>query len=235
VLDPIDSASGPRLTVYSANETRARDLVDAGVDLLLTDDPALATYAATRGDVVPVPTGWIRTWVLATGRGAIGVDSSVSFRTELARDVVRADARAAERPYWWADTTGCNAPKVLGAPAPAATARVAYPRDEPVARALAERVVAVIGGQAIAVGLAPNAFASDLKSGGAVAYVFPLPRQSHDRCRDMQRLLASASWLGASGAVLPLIDTRLRAVVRRGRLNVGFTWDSTVTVLPHRQ
>jgi hypothetical protein len=51
----------------------------------------------------------------------------------------------------------------------------------------------------------------------------------------MQRLLASASWLGASGAVLPLIDTRLRAVVRRGRLNVGFTWDSTVTVLPRRQ
>ncbi len=234
LLEPVDSATEPRLTVRSAGEARARDLVDAGVDLLITDSPALATYAATRGDVVSIASGWDRTWVLATGRGAIGLDSSVAFRAGLARDVVRADARAAQGAYWWTDTTGCDAPKALSPLASVGTARVAYPRDETVARALAERIVAVVGSRATAVGLAPNAFASELRGGGDVAYVFSLPRQSRDRCRDIRELLSSASWLGAPGAIVPLVDTRLRAVARRDRLNVGFTWDSTLTVLPLR-
>jgi hypothetical protein len=51
LLEPISSAHGPRLTIHSASEANARDLVDAGVDLLLTDSPTLAAYAGARGDV----------------------------------------------------------------------------------------------------------------------------------------------------------------------------------------
>ena len=234
LLEPAAGARGPRLTIHSATEASARDLVDAGVDLLLTDSPALAAYAATRGDVVSVPLGWDRTWVFATPRSELSIDSSAVFRAGLARDAVRADARAAEGPYWWADTTGCNAPAVRSPLASTGTSRVVYPRDEGVARALAERLVAILGGRATAAGLAPNAFESALMSGGEMAYVMPLPRMTLDRCRAVNELLAAGSWLGMRGALTPLIDTRLRAVVRRNGLNLDFAYDSTVIIVAAR-
>jgi hypothetical protein len=234
LLEPAAGARGPRLTIHSATEASARDLVDAGLDLLLTDSPALAAYAGTRGDVVSVPLGWDRTWVFATPRSELPIDSSAAFRAGLARDAVRADARAAEGPYWWSDTTGCSVPTAPSPVASVGTSRVVYPRDEAVARALAERLVAVLGGRATAAGLAPNAFQSALMSGGEMAYIVPLQRTVLDRCRAINELLARAAWLGARSTLTPLIDTRLRAVVRRGRLNLDFAWDSTVVIMPAR-
>ena len=233
LLDRVAGARGPRLAIHVATETSARDLVDAGVDLLVTDSPALAAYAATRGDVTSVSLGWDRTWVVAAPRGPLAIDSSVTFRSGLARDVVRDDARASEGPHWWSDTAGCST-TIRSTPAPIGGARVAYPRDEAVARALAERLVAVLGGRATAAGLAPNAFASALASGSEVAYVFPLRRKTVDRCRSMNELLERASWLGGRGAITALIDTRLHAVVRRNRLNLAFTWDSTIAIVSGR-
>ena len=234
LLEPVPGSRGPRLTIHSATEANARDLVDAGADLLLTDSPALATYAATRGDVTSVPLGWDRTWAFATPRSEISIDSSAAFRSGLARDAVRADARAAEGPYWWADTTGCGAPTVRSPLASTGTSRIVYSRDEAVGRALAERLVAILGGRATAVGLAPNAFQAALMSGGDMAYVVPIQRMTLDRCHAVNELVTSAPWIGARGALTPLIDTRLRAVVRRGRLNLDFAWDSTVVVVPPR-
>ena len=231
LLDPIAGARGPRLTIHSTSEATARDLVDAGVDLLLTDSPTLAAYAGTRGDVTSVPLGWDRTWVVITPRGSLAVDTSRAFRVGLARDAVRADARASEGPYWWTDTTGCVAPTVRSALAPAATHGVVYPRDDSVARALAERLVAILGGRATAVGLTPNAFASALTSGSEQAYVFPLSRSTRDRCRSIAELFGNTPWLGVQSAIMPLIDTRLRAVVRRDRLALRFTWDSSVAIV----
>ena len=234
LLEPVAGARGPHLTIHAATETTARDLVDAGVDLLVTDSPALASYAATRGDVTSVPLGWDRTWVVATPRGSLAIDSSVAFRSGLARDVVRDDARASEGQHWWSDTTGCTTTTIRSTPTSVGPSRVAYPRDEPVARALAERLVAVLGGRATAAALAPNAFASALVSGSELAYVFPLPRKTVDRCRSMNELLERASWLGSRGAITALIDTRLHAVVRRNTLNLAFTWDSAVAIVPGR-
>lgn len=233
-LEPVAGARGPRLTIHLATETSARDLVDAGVDLLVTDSPPLATYAATRGNVMSVPLGWDRTWVVATPRGPLAIDSAVAFRAGLARDVVRADARASEGPRWWSDTTGCRTTTVRSAIAATGPSRVVYPGDEAVARALAERLVAVLGGRATALGLAPNAFTSARLSGSEMAYVFPLRRMTIDRCQSMNELLDRAWWLGGRGAIMALIDTRLHAVVRRDRLNLTFTWDSTVAIAPAR-
>jgi len=231
LAEPIAGARGPRLTIHSATEANARDLVDAGVDLLLTDSPTLAAYAGTRGDVTSLSLGWDRTWVVATPRGALAVDTSQAFRAGLARDAVRADARAAEGPYWWADTTGCVVPTGQSAPASTGTQSVVYPREDAVARALAERLVAILGDRATAMGLAPNAFASALMAGLEQWYVFALPRMTRDRCRSDAELFGSAAWLRAQGAIVPLIDTRLRAVVRRDRLTLRFTWDSTLAVV----
>lgn len=234
LLEPVPGARGPRLTIHSATEATARDLVDAGVDALLTDSPTLAAYAGTRGDATLVPLGWDRTWVLATVRSELSIDSTAAFRAGLARDAVRADARAADGPHWWSDTTACNVPPARSPLASAGTSRVVYPRDEVVARALAERIVAVLGGRATAAGLAPNAFQSALVSGGEMAYVMSLPRMTLDRCRAINELFAGAPWIGARGAITPLIDTRLRAVVSRGRLNLAYTWDSTIAIVPAR-
>ena len=234
LLETVPGARGPRLTIHSATEARARDLVDAGVDLLLTDSPALAAYAETRGDVASVPLGWDRTWVFATPRTELSIDSSAAFRAGLARDAVRADARAAEPPYWWADTTGCNTPALRSPPTSTRTSRVVYPRDEPVARALAERLVAVLGGRATVAALAPNAFQSALMSGAEMAYVLSLQRMTLDRCRSVNDLLARVPWLAAGDALTPLIDTRVHAVVRRDRLNLVLAWDSTVAIVAPR-
>ena len=106
-LDPAQPDTRTRLTVVSATETRARDLTDAGVDLLVTDSPALATYAASRPDAISIPLGYDRTWVVALPRPeGLAVDSTVAFRESLARDVVRSDARAAAGPFWWGDVEG---------------------------------------------------------------------------------------------------------------------------------
>lgn len=234
LLEPAPGARGPRLTIHSASEASARDLVDAGVDLLLTDSPALAAYAGTRADVTSVPLGWDRTWGFATPRREVSIDSSAAFRAGLARDAVRADARPADGPFWWADTTGCGAPGVRSPLASTGTSRVVYPRDEPVARALAERLVAILGGRATVAGLTPNAFQSALMAGGEMAYVIPLQRMTLDRCRAVNDLLAVAPWLGARGTITPLIDTRLRAVARRDRLRLDFGWDSSVVIVPAR-
>jgi hypothetical protein len=232
ILDPATPEIRPRITVISATEARARDLADVGVDLLITDSPSLATYAATRPDAISIPLGYDRTWVIALPRpGALAVDSSSASRESLARDVVRADARAALGPFWWNDLTGCSTTSRPATPG-RTTSRVVYKLDEPVAKALAERVVALAGNRVTVAGLAPNAFASTLRAGNELAYVLPLDRSTHDRCRSVNDLLSTAEWLGMPGSIVPLVDTRLRAVARRGRLNLVFTRDSSITIVP---
>jgi hypothetical protein len=232
-LDPARPDVRPRITVLTASETRARDLADAGADLVITDSPALATYAAGRPDAISIPLGYDRTWVVAFPRlGALAIDTSLTFRESLSRDVVRADARAAAGPFWWSDLAGCPTTTPRPANPGRGTSRIVYSLAEPVAKALAERVVALSGNGVTAAGLAPNAFKSALRAGNELAYALPLERSARDRCRQVSDLLASADWLGGAGSVVPLVDTRLRAVARRGRLNLVFTRDSAITIIP---
>jgi len=239
LLQPI--STGPRLAIRTASEADARDLIDAGVDLLLTDRPALISYAATRGDAVSVPLPWDRTWVVATALpGGLGLDPSTdSVRAGLARDVVRTDARVSVGPYWWADVGSCGPlPTSPAAATTPASTRVVYSRDEPIARALAERLVALIGAGAVSSGLTPNAFASALSAGTDLAYVLPLERTVVDRCVAVRDLIGGAPWMARVASpvatMAPLIDTRLAAVIRRNRLHLAFTKDSTVTIAPGR-
>jgi hypothetical protein len=263
VLGPVDRGPGTRLLIHAVGGADARDLVDTGVDLLLTDDPAVASYAAARAEAASLPLGWDRTWVLMTPSSRSThpdsvVDRTVPLREALARDAVRAEARGAAWPDWLRDLRACSA-TTAGRPASRTNSRIVVSQGEPIARGLAERLVALaaggpaagrdsslallapglhaLGGRVTAVPAAPNDFALLLRDGSEVGYVMPVPRRSLAPCIEAERLATMAPWLVADGVeravaahIAPLIDTRLRAVVRRDWLALTMTWDSAVVV-----
>ena len=271
VLEPLGSGTDPALTVHTTTEFDARDLVDAGTDVLITDDRALSAYGAARSGVASSLLESPQTWLLvthapATGDSGAALDPSrtATVRTTLARDVVRAHARPAGSARWSPDAHGCSA---IAAPPPVArssrrSSRVVYRRDEPVARALAERLVALAasgdaqlallapglidaGARAAAVGLAPDEFDTALRAGGDLASLVPVQHRPTLPCLELERLLAAAPWLvgqsrqpGASiatGIVAPLIETRSVAVVRKDRVGLTLTGDGSVVVSPARR
>lgn len=223
----------PVLAFRGGAERAARDLLDAGVDLLVTDDPAVLAYAAGRSDLTTAPLPWERTYVVVTGPVAPAplVPGGIATRDReaLARDAVRIDARAAAGPFWWDAGAGCPmpAPASLGPPRGGrGAARTVYPRGDPVARDLANRLVALSGGGAVASGLSPDAFAAALREGAAAAYVLALPRRPLDSCLALQALIARAPWLEPR-AVVPLVDVRRRVIARRGVGGLTADWDGT--------
>ncbi len=271
VLDAPATANVPRLTIHSRVASDARDLIDAGADLVLTDDPALVAYA-TRADMVALELDWARTFTLLTpSRGSLVADSAVgldmvverthAFRAALASDAVRADARPAPIPGWWRATSRCapGAPPARTLPNEPTSPRIAYARDAPVARALAERLAAVAAtgrsgagdtslallapsllqaaGRVTTVSLAPDALAAALGSGSELAFVVAVPARSFVPCVDLERLFAAAPWLAADSGrgelprtIIPLIETRADGVVRRDRLGLSRTWGGSVAV-----
>jgi hypothetical protein len=148
-------------------------MLDAGVEVVVTDDPEAIAYAGTLPGVEALPLPWDRSVALlyegdVAGRPeAAGVADSADerrLRTSLAADAVRAEARPAD-PDGWPDAGGeCSArvsvpapsglgsaplPVVARRPLPVASrrrpadGRLVYPRDDGTARQLAERLVAL--------------------------------------------------------------------------------------------
>jgi hypothetical protein len=193
-----------------------RDALDAGVDILRTGDPAILEYARTRNDFTVHPLPWSRTYVLVVPPGQEGVGAliprdSAAFRAGLARDAVHGMARGAEPPFWWDDMGPC--PGAEGFPPLRSVPRtdaVMYPREDAVARALAERVVALSDQSTMATrGLPDRAMAEAIRGGYGRAYVLAVARTALVPCREI------AGW-PAGSTLIPLIDTRMSAIVRRG-------------------
>ncbi len=259
-LAPLAGATQPLLSVRIIPERAARDVLDEGVDLLITRDPAAVRYASTRDDLVSTPLPWDRKYVLllpplapadasTTHGSGPGSDSAShnALRRALAVDAVREEARPASASSWWNALAGCPRllPLAATVPPPAHSAsparRIVYPRDDAAARAIAERLVALasthdraLGALAasLAAGTAPLAEPMDssalgraLTSGSATGYVIALPARTLDACRETLRLLERAPWLAAdtgtvASHVVPLVDTRPRAIARRGALGL---------------
>lgn len=215
----------PALTLAPSASGDLRDAIDQGTDLIQTTDPALLDYARRRPGVTAVALPWHRTYVLllparSTGVGAAVPADTAGFRAGLARDAVRADARAAAGPFWWDGRAACPTkpmPKARRAP----TDAIAYPAEDPVARDLAERIVALAGGNATARGLAADSFGVALRLETERGYVLGLPRQAIVPCRE------SAAW-PPRAAVVPLVDTRPYALLRRGGPALVVEWDAAV-------
>ena len=215
----------PALTLAPPASGDLRDAIDQGTDLVQTADPALLDYARRRPGVTAVALPWHRTYVLLLPARSAGVGAAIpadtaGFQAGLARDAVRADARAAVGPFWWDARAACPtrpAPKARRAP----TDAIAYPAEDPVARDLAERIVALAGRDVTARGLAADSFEVALRLETERGYVLGLPRQALVPCRE------SAAW-PPRAVVVPLVDARPYAVLRRGAPALAVEWDGAV-------
>ncbi len=237
ILTAFRGVGRPVLVLRSSGAGDARDLLDAGVDLLVTDDPAALSYAAGRPGITATPLPWDRTYALLGVTGVPGI--SDTLRAGLARDAVRVAARpaAAASQFWWVAFESCrDAPPPFTGSVPPRIPRttLVYAADDRPARDLAERLVAlgtVGAASARALGLPAADYAAALASGGSAQYVLSLPRAALDPCGEVRRLLTRAPWLAGPGAgIEPLVDTRRHVVVRRGGAAFTVDWDGILRV-----
>ena len=215
------SSSGDTLVFRLAPGGDARDLLDAGVDLLVTRDRALRDYAATQQQFAVSALPWDRTYVFVTPEAG-------GNRFDGLEQAVRAEARRAEGGFWWLDRRGggCGAPPADSPPAAAASQRrILYSRSDPTARDLAGRLAALSRG--VAVARSPDEFAEALSSGRDWGYIVALPRIVADPCRAARDLLPS--W---AATVTALVDTRATAIARRGSARWAVDQDGTVHLVP---
>ena len=92
------------------------------------------------------------------------------------------------------------------------------------------------GARTTAAALPPTAFAAALYAGDDLAYVLPLPRFTVAPCHELALLLRAALWLESERTdrglpVIPLIDTRSHAIVRRGRVGLSVDADGSLRLL----
>ncbi len=222
------SARGDTIVFKFATSGDARDLLDAGVDLLVTRDRALRDYAATLKDLTVVALPWDRTYVYVTAEAG-------GTRFDGLEQAVRAEARRAEGVFWGLDLRGCGIGGIGGAGAaggggssPVASTgqrRILYSRSDPTARELAGRLAALT--HAVATARASDDFSAALAGGKDWGYVVVLPRVPADVCRAAKDLLPS--WPATFTA---LVDTRPTAIVRRGVGRWTVDQDGTVHLAP---
>ena len=226
-----------------------RDLLDNDVDLLLTRDQPTLAYAATLPRFQSVALDWYRTHVLLMpGRPSSSPTLPDDARQMLAGDAVRGEARGARGPFWWETLTDCE---IAATPRNQSsfTPRIVYDASDPAARDLAERLVGLTRasgpaagvfldvllpdrprrGYQRATGLSGEALAVARRLGTDAAYVLSVDNRPLDPCRDLQVLMDGARWLDPA-AIVPLVDTRLHAIVRRGRSGLSPEWDGGVAI-----
>jgi len=194
----------------------ARDLLDAGVDLLVTRDRALRDYAATLKDRIVVALPWDRTYVYVTAEGD-------GTRIDDVEQAVRAEARRAEGDAWWKDLRACGSGggQASAPGAPAGQRRILYSRTDPTARELAGRLAALT--RAMASARSSDDLHAAVAAGKEAGYVVALPRATADPCRAARDLLPP--W---PATITALVDTRPTAIVRRGVARWTVDRDGTV-------
>jgi hypothetical protein len=227
-----------------------RDLLDDGVDLLLTRDPTTLDYASTLPQFRSVPLAWHRIHVLLTpGRSRSSPLLSEEARQMLADDAVRGEARAARGPFWWQMLPDCEVALSQARDPSTPTPRIVYDASDAAARDLAERLVSLARASdpaattsldallpdrprrtyQRATGLTGEALALARRLGTDAGYVLSLDSRSMDPCRDLQALADGARWLDPE-TIVPLVETRLHAIVRRGRSGVTAEWDGGLLI-----
>jgi hypothetical protein len=227
-----------------------RDLLDRGVDLLLTRNREALDYAATLSSFESTPLTWARTYVLLTPGRAPGTPMlSDDQREALARDAVRGEARGARGPFWWQGLADCAVGDTAGSTRSRFTPRIVYDAADDVARGIAERFVGLAraGSREPAPfldvllpdrprrtyqrssGVTGDAAAQARRSGTDAGYVIALDSHPIDPCRDLQRLMDDAPWLDPE-TIVPLVETRLQAIVRRGRGHVTVEGDGGLLI-----
>ncbi len=158
-VQPAFEAKGPVVRFLETSARDARDLLESGIDMLVTADPAVIEYAAGRPRFNTVALPYDRTYILCAPsrveelkRGGKPGMIHAAFSEALARDAVRGDARGCEPPYWWDELGRCGDPSAAAGSLPGmlkgaypsyGERRILYDAADPVARDLAERIVAL--------------------------------------------------------------------------------------------
>lgn len=226
------SAAGTSLTLRLVSGD-ARDALDAGADLLTTDDTELLEYARARDDLVVHPLPWSRVYVLAIPPGQRGFEDLIpadtaSFRADLSRDAVRAEARAAEGPFWWTSPGRC--PEIRERATASATGQrvTTPPVGDSIGRAIAERLVALSGtSMRVSDGMYAHTPVTAIRSDLGTAYVIPVPTTTLVPCREI------AAW-PAGATIVPLIETRRSVVARRGIPPITVDFDGRLRAVETR-
>ena len=237
----------PVLRFHARRARDPRELLDAGEDLLVTDDPAVLAYAATLPAVAAVPLPWDRTYALFVGDSTADMDlegAERAMREALARDAVRAEARASDLRAFGETAPACEnvaAPVALrvddalpALPPSDAAARIVYPREDRTARDLAERLAAlsvappgpslpawVTRLPRVVEGLPGDGFAEALRRRSEAAYVLSLPRESRLPCA--LRLQPGPGW-----SLRPLVDARSRVIAADDVVGLAVDGDGTL-------
>lgn len=229
-----------------------RDLLDQGVDLLVTREPAALTYAATLAQYDSIPLPWSRSYVFLSRASGPATALPQPLRQKLADDAVPGEAQGStyDVPSAW-DSCAADATPPATLPTLPASAqprsgatpsrRIVHDQSDPVARALAERIVvlastrlaedapiiaALLQGDrsrtlqtaALPAAVLPSA----LMRGDDAGYVIALER--FNGCAEVTALQEQAGWLTRDNPV-PLVDTRARALIRKGRSPLTIEWD----------
>jgi hypothetical protein len=267
IASPAFGGTAPVIRFVYASVRDARDLIDNEVDVLITADPDVIDYAKNRGNLATVALPWNQTYVLlSTARAATlrdGGDAemlSLQLRDGLAGDAVRNDARGSEQPFWWRDVDDCDdlaltfaSPSDDPAHSPSAGPhRIIYDEEDPVARDLAQRIVALASGGAeqssaaaeiaaalprpngnaariTADGVTADEMAWSLRAGNEFAYIVALPNRVADPCFEARKLLRRAPWLSTVGkalpdALVPLVDTRSHLIADGDKVGAAVDW-----------
>jgi hypothetical protein len=227
-----------------------RDLLDGGVDLLVTRDPATLAYGSALGRFDAIPLPWSRSYVFLSRAIGPAATLTAPLRQQLASDAVPGEAQGSslDWPVAWDSCTVAPAP---GGPEPAAPAarlsgRVVFAQADAVARALAERIVALNATRAAesdqilaalipggrprplqTVSLPEAVLPSALARGEDAGYVIAIDR--HDGCAALTMLREQAPWMTRAQAI-PLVDTRSRALVRTDRSQLVMEWDGSLLI-----
>ncbi len=251
----------------------ARDVLRGGHDVLITGDQSALDYAAPQPSYVSLPLPWDRSYVLfSTTRvrelrtGGEPDVLSADLLEALARDAVRNDARGHESPAWWKDLAACGElspssgglPRIPpGAYRTSGPKRIVYPEADPVARDLADRIVALASeagsegaasltaaipglvgaedSQLLAAGLSGEELETSLRYGEEFAYIVPVPRIVLDPCFAARKLAGRVEWLAPhlldlTASLVPLVDTRRHVVAASNRIGLYLDWDGTVLI-----
>jgi hypothetical protein len=246
----VDSTGGPenpRMEDGSAAPPRARlvalapgedprDALDRGADVLVTVDPNAVRYARARPDlrVVALEPRW--TYGVATTRArytARAAPASLdALRHSLAFGIVPAAGAPAtdHLPF----DPACSAPIDVSAAKRSVAPRIVHRDDDPVARAIAERIVsrAAAGDEVVlallgegaeapsAAGLDRTAFQHTLREGGDAAYVLAWPSGEDDGCTIFGSAAPDAAGLPAGYDLTPLVGAAGWIIVRQGAVGI---------------
>ncbi len=271
---PAFGMDGPVIKFVEATMYDERDLLEGGIDVMVTDDSAVIEYAASRPQLSTIALPWNRTYVLLSISrveklrwGSTLSTFSSDLSDALARDAVRGAARGYRPPSWWDDLSHCSdlfaaVPLFPSAPryvySSSGLRRILYDVNDPIARDLAERIVALaatdpfVSPEAAAIASAVPGLISDtagiaaegvtrseldlsLRYGDDFAYIIPISRRPPDPCHEAHKLVNRARWLSTfkvdfSKALIPLVDTRLHVIVNRSKVGLIVDWYGNILI-----